>query len=70
MTVSLYALNTCSDSEFVGSLGAIFEHSPWVAKAVVGNRPFASVDNLHAAMVAAIAVPIALLAKPKPKQTA
>lgn len=54
MTVSLETLNTCSDSDLVAALGAIFEHSPWVAEAVVGERPFASVAALHAAMVAAI----------------
>ncbi|QKV18785.1 2-oxo-4-hydroxy-4-carboxy-5-ureidoimidazoline decarboxylase [Oricola thermophila] len=54
MTVSLERLNACSDSEFVSALGGIFEHSPWVAEAVVGKRPFASVAALHAAMVAAI----------------
>ncbi|WP_193176029.1 2-oxo-4-hydroxy-4-carboxy-5-ureidoimidazoline decarboxylase [Oricola nitratireducens] len=54
MTVSLATINTCSDSEFVALLGAIFEHSPWVAEAVAGGRPFASVDALHAAMVSAI----------------
>ena len=54
MTVSLETLNTCSDSDFVAALGAIFEHSPWVAETVAGERPFASVTALHAAMVAAI----------------
>lgn len=52
--VSLATLNACSDSEFVSALGGIFEHSPWVAEAVAGERPFASVAALHAAMVAAI----------------
>ena len=54
MTVSLDKLNTCSDSDFVAALGAVFEHSPWVAEAVAGDRPFSSVGALHAAMVAAI----------------
>ena len=54
MTVSLATLNTCPDSEFVATLGAIFEHSPWVPEAVAGDRPFASVAALHGAMVAAI----------------
>ena len=47
VTVSLSTLNTCSDSDFVVTLGAIFEHSPWVAEAVANQRPFASVDALH-----------------------
>lgn len=54
MTVSLEYLNDCSDSDFVATLGAIFEHSPWVAEAVADQKPFRSVDALHAAMVAAI----------------
>jgi len=39
---------------FVAALGGVFEHSPWVAEAVVDRRPFASVDALHAAMAAAV----------------
>jgi len=54
VTVSLVDLNACSESEFVETLGAIFEHSPWVAEAVADQRPFTSIGALHAAMVAAI----------------
>lgn len=54
MTVSLHALNICPDSEFVETLSGIFEHSPWVAESVAGDRPFESVSALHRAMVAAI----------------
>ena len=54
MTVSLHDLNACSASQFVEVLGAIFEHSPWVAESVADQRPFASVSALHGAMVAAI----------------
>jgi 2-oxo-4-hydroxy-4-carboxy-5-ureidoimidazoline decarboxylase len=39
---------------FVAALGGIFEHSPWVAQRAFAARPFASVDALHAAMVAAM----------------
>jgi 2-oxo-4-hydroxy-4-carboxy-5-ureidoimidazoline decarboxylase len=39
---------------FVERLGGIFEHSPWVAEAVAGDRPFGTVERLHAAMVAAV----------------
>lgn len=55
MTVSLAELNACSDSDFIAALGAIFEHSPWVAEAVSGKRPYASIGALHGEMVAAIA---------------
>ncbi|WP_421852718.1 2-oxo-4-hydroxy-4-carboxy-5-ureidoimidazoline decarboxylase [Oricola sp.] len=54
MNISLSDLNSCPASVFVDHLGGIFEHSPWVAEAVVGQRPFASVEALHGAMVAAI----------------
>ncbi len=52
--VSLSDLNTMPTDDFVDALGAIFEHSPWVARAVWRNRPFSSVQDLHAAMVRAV----------------
>jgi OHCU decarboxylase len=39
---------------FVARYGAIFEASPWVARAAFDEGPFAGVDDLHAAMVAAV----------------
>ena len=39
---------------FVAALGDLFEHSPWVAQAAWQQRPFASEDALHDAMVAAV----------------
>ena len=48
-------LNQASVDEFVEQLGGIFEHSPWVAERVAAQRPFASVDALHAVMCAAVA---------------
>ena len=47
-------LNSADRAAFVERLGNVFEHSPWVAEAVVARRPFASVDELHAAMCAAV----------------
>lgn len=41
-------------SSFTNSLGAVFEHSPWVAEAAWPARPFADVAALHRAMVAAV----------------
>jgi OHCU decarboxylase len=52
--MTLDALNRCSRDEFVRLLGGVFEHSPWVAEAVVGARPFASHLALHKAMCAAV----------------
>jgi 2-oxo-4-hydroxy-4-carboxy-5-ureidoimidazoline decarboxylase len=39
---------------FVDHLGGVFEHAAWVARAAHAKRPFASVDDLHAAMMAAV----------------
>ncbi len=50
----LSALNSLPETAFIERLGGIFEHSPWVAAAVAGQRPFADLDGLHRAMVAAV----------------
>ncbi len=47
-------LDRLSCESFVETLGSIFEHSPWVAEAVVDARPFGTIEALHAAMVAAV----------------
>ncbi|PSH70635.1 OHCU decarboxylase [Phyllobacterium brassicacearum] len=52
--MTLEQLNNLSTADFVGALGGIFEHSPWVPEAVARMRPFASVDRLHEAMVVAV----------------
>jgi OHCU decarboxylase len=39
---------------FVARYGAIFEGSPWVAEAAFAEGPFTGVDDLHAALVAAV----------------
>jgi OHCU decarboxylase len=54
MPTSLAALNRLDRADFVRALGEVFEHSPWVAERAWPGRPFASVDALHAAMVAAV----------------
>lgn len=51
---TLAAINAMDRAGFVSAFGAIFEHSPWVAEAAWAARPFASIDALHAAMVAAM----------------
>jgi 2-oxo-4-hydroxy-4-carboxy-5-ureidoimidazoline decarboxylase len=50
-TITLDALNNMPEAQFVERLGAVFEHSPWVAAQVASARPFASVDALHKAMI-------------------
>jgi OHCU decarboxylase len=54
MTFGLDRLNAMPQAEFRAALGEVFEHSPWVAERAWPRRPFASVDALHAAMVAAV----------------
>jgi OHCU decarboxylase len=52
--IAIAQLNALSAAEFVTRLSGIFEHSPWVAEAVLPGRPFADVAALHEAMVAAV----------------
>jgi OHCU decarboxylase len=53
---ALVDLGAPADTEdaFVARYGAVFERSPWVARAAWPQAPFASVDELHGAMVAAV----------------
>lgn len=52
--VTLESLNRARRDELGPLLGGIFEHSPWIAARAVEARPFASVEALHAAMVAVV----------------
>src|SRR5438270_10805166 len=52
MTVS--QLNRSDREAFVSAVGFAFEHSPWIAEAAWERRPFESVDDLHARMVAIV----------------
>ena len=52
--MQLAQLNHLSDSEFTAQLGALYEHSPWVAAHVVDQRPFANLAALHAALEDAV----------------
>ena len=52
--ITLQQLNALDTAAFTRLLGAIFEHSPWVAERAAIKRPFATLPALHAAMVAEI----------------
>jgi 2-oxo-4-hydroxy-4-carboxy-5-ureidoimidazoline decarboxylase len=52
--VTLAELNRLAVDGFVGQLGEVFEHSPWVAERAWNKRPFGSVDALHDAMMAIV----------------
>lgn len=53
-TAALTTLNRAPREAFVAALGGVFEHAPWVAEASWETRPFADLDALHRAMVAAV----------------
>jgi 2-oxo-4-hydroxy-4-carboxy-5-ureidoimidazoline decarboxylase len=53
-TVTLQHLNSASQEQFIVVLGAIFEHSPWVAERAYAQRPFALIQDLHTAMAQAV----------------
>jgi OHCU decarboxylase len=52
--MTLQELNRIGRAEFVAALGGMFEHSPWVAEQAFDKRPFAGVQQLHAAMSGAV----------------
>src|SRR5438874_11554418 len=47
---TLAQLNSLPLEEFVGIIGPVFEHSPWIAEATWPKRPFAGVEELHRAL--------------------
>lgn len=51
---SLADLNAADRDAFVAAIGHAFERSPWVAAEAWDRRPFATVDGLHAAMIASM----------------
>lgn len=48
--ISLPHLNAASDEDFVTTLGGIYEHSDWVPRRLVGQRPFPDAGALGLAM--------------------
>src|SRR5260370_22956194 len=53
--LALAALNTMPPAGFAAALGDIFEDAPWVAEGAAAPRPFATVAELHDAMLAVLA---------------
>ena len=47
-------INRLDRVRFVAALGGVFEHSPWVATQAWAERPFASIDDLHRAMIGVV----------------
>ena len=52
----LSQLNAMDESQFVATVGPVFEHSPWIAQRTFPKRPFASVASLHERLVATVRV--------------
>jgi 2-oxo-4-hydroxy-4-carboxy-5-ureidoimidazoline decarboxylase len=46
------SINAMDREAFVQKFGGIFENSPWVAEKAWEKKPFATLDDMHAAMVA------------------
>jgi 2-oxo-4-hydroxy-4-carboxy-5-ureidoimidazoline decarboxylase len=51
MTVALPDLNRMDLAAFTAAIGETFELAPWVAEAAHGKQPFATVTDLHLAMM-------------------
>jgi 2-oxo-4-hydroxy-4-carboxy-5-ureidoimidazoline decarboxylase len=51
---TLSDLNACSKDDFAAALANIFEYSPWIAEQAAAARPFSGVNQLFAAMKAAV----------------
>ena len=56
MKTTLTQLNAMEESKFVATVGAVFEHSPWIARRTYAKRPFDSVASLHEGLVATVRV--------------
>lgn len=50
MTVTLTQINLLPLTDFVRLVGPVFEHSPWIAAATWPQRPFTSIEVLHASL--------------------
>lgn len=48
--ISLYQLNVAADEDFVSLLGGIYEHSDWVPRRLLQQRPFPDLEILRLAM--------------------
>lgn len=52
--IALSDLNAASFDDFVAVLENVVEYSPWIAQEAAARRPFAGINQLHAALIAAI----------------
>jgi 2-oxo-4-hydroxy-4-carboxy-5-ureidoimidazoline decarboxylase len=52
--ISLARLNAMSDEEFVSALGGIYEHSDWIPRRILQQRPFSNAEQLRQTMMQAV----------------
>jgi 2-oxo-4-hydroxy-4-carboxy-5-ureidoimidazoline decarboxylase len=50
MKTTFSTFNAMGQAEFASILGAVFEHSPWIAERAWQSRPFFSLKNLYEVM--------------------
>ncbi|RYF41116.1 MAG: 2-oxo-4-hydroxy-4-carboxy-5-ureidoimidazoline decarboxylase, partial [Comamonadaceae bacterium] len=55
MAFTLEQLNAATDAEAAQLLDGLYEHSPWIAQATLGQRPFRSAAHLKHAMARTVA---------------
>ena len=53
--MTIQQLNSASDAEAAQMLDGLYEHSPWIARAALAQRPFASLAQLKYALVRVLA---------------
>jgi len=53
-SLDMASINAIDRTAFVQKFGGIFENSPWVAEQAWEKRPFATLEELHAAMVTVV----------------
>jgi 2-oxo-4-hydroxy-4-carboxy-5-ureidoimidazoline decarboxylase len=53
--ISLSDLNAASKADFVAALANVVEYSPWIAEGIAAQRPFAGINELHAAIKGSMA---------------
>lgn len=52
--MTLGEVNALPPDRFAERFGGVFEHSRWVAERAAAQRPFGSIDAMHAVMMAAV----------------
>jgi 2-oxo-4-hydroxy-4-carboxy-5-ureidoimidazoline decarboxylase len=52
--ITLERLNAAKEDELLAALGDVYEHAPWVARAIVAQRPFPTLAALNDSMQQAV----------------